>query len=227
MRALQIDQIRERIGALRTDRGPSLGAIEGAPLRLRATHEWFGPSIDRRDWSPPLGVLAALATRGLEAGLLGHVAWIGRRVFPYPPALDRRTLAASVFVDAPSLEARVWAMDLALRAQTPIAVIADARGMTLAQSRRVQLAAAHGNGIGLLARPALEEGALSAAVTRWRIDTDSMGGIRWSMTLLRHKDEPRLMDRARCWIAEWNDGEGLVTRPAVVDGGARRPARTA
>lgn len=200
----------------------------GVSLRVRAVHEWFGGGVGD---GLPLLPLVDVVRRGFSAGVVSRVVWVGRRVFPYPLAiarLDVGLLAASVFVDPPSGAARVWAIDLVLRTATPTAVIADGCGMALAQTRRVQLAAGTGRGIVLLARSSDEEGMLSAATTRWRVEAcASVGGspgaspgVGWRLTLLRNKDQRALTDEARETVVEWSDAQGVVAVPAVVERGA-------
>lgn len=190
---------------------------------MRAVHEWFGGGVGRGDDGLPLLPLVDVVRRGFLAGAVSRVVWVGRRVFPYPLAiarLDAGLLGASVFVDPPSGEARVWAIDLVLRTATPTAVIADGCGMALAQTRRVQLAAGTGRGIALLARSRDEEGVLSAATTRWRVEACASVGVGWRLTLLRNKDQRALTDEARATVVEWSDAQGAIAVPAVVERGA-------
>lgn len=193
-------------------------------LRLGAVHEWFGEGADRGEWHPPLTLLSGLVMHARRQGLLDRVVWIGRRAFPFPGFLDSSTLGASLFVDPPGVEARVWAIDLALRAS--VCVVGDGVGVSLACSRRLQLAAGCGRGIGLLARPGFEERELSAATTRWRVEPGGVGDgrVAWRVTLRRHKDQPALTVDARAWMVEWDDAKGLVVVPAVVADGADRAA---
>ncbi len=218
--ALQ-DQIRT-IGASPDLPRFSWGA--GVALRLGAVHEWFGEGADRGEWHPPLTLLSGLVMHARRQGLLDRVVWIGRRAFPFPGFLDSSTLGASLFVDPPGVEARVWAIDLALRAS--VCVGGDGVGVSLACSRRLQLAAGCGRGIGLLARPGFEERELSAATTRWRVEPGGVGDgrVAWRVTLRRHKDQPALTVDARAWMVEWDDAKGLVVVPAVVADGADRAA---
>ena len=80
------------------------GSASGAPGLVRGcVHEWLGvggPGPARRDrdpreWSPPLLILAHLARRAAcdaaSRGAPASVIWIGRRVWPYPGAIARRT----------------------------------------------------------------------------------------------------------------------------------------
>ncbi len=89
------------------------GSASGAPGLVRGcVHEWFGvggPGPTRRDrgvrgWSPPLLILAHLARRAAcdaaSRGAPASVIWIGRRVWPYPGAIARRTTAVESLATA-------------------------------------------------------------------------------------------------------------------------------
>lgn len=200
----------------------------GGGLAAGALHEWIVDGLA----VPPLRVLMHLARRAMN-GLA--VAWIGRACWPYPPALargwgaDRELLDRSIFVDAASIDERVWAIDLALRCPAVAAVVADASGLGLAATRRLQLAAADGGGIGLLARPSAERGAISAARTRWavRATRSESEGPAWSVELLRCKGVRPVGEGARwivqedhetgdvCVAAHSGDGPGAASRPAA------------
>src|SRR5262245_3565821 len=130
--------------------------LEACRLTRGAVHEWFGEEREKgRAWLPPLALLVDVARR--VAGREGGVVWIGRRVWPYPRAPGMRALLTrSIFVDAPTPGERVWAADVALRCRGAQAVIADASGLKMPESRRLQLAAGAGGVMGLLARPGWE-----------------------------------------------------------------------
>jgi hypothetical protein len=206
---------------------------------------------------PPIAVLVHLAWRALADdaadGEAGSVAWIGRRVWPYPHALltppgaDGRVgqggpdlVRCSLFVDPPGDAERLWAIDLALRCPGFTAVIADGAGLAMAQSRRLQLAAASGRALGLIARPPEEWGMLSAAATRWWMGPDVADGApprrapRWALTLWRCKgrqrrsDHGRAGDLPRSWVLEQDRAQGALRLAAdVVDRSDRAPATTA
>jgi hypothetical protein len=62
-----------------------------------------------------------------------------------PGATDQRLLDRSVFVDPATPAERVWAIELALRCAGVAAVIADGTALSMAESRRLQLAATSTN----------------------------------------------------------------------------------
>jgi protein ImuA len=145
---------------------------------------------------------------------------------------ERLLLERSIFVAPPDDGARLWSIDLALRCAAVAAVIADGRRLTMAATRRLQLAAEAGGALALLARPAAELSQLSAAATRWQVTTVP-GRARpcWSIELLRWKGRatgfagPAGMRR---WQLEWDHAKGVVTSlPAVADRPGAAPVETA
>ena len=176
-------------------------------------HEWFGPPASS---IPPLLLLAWLAEQALVgAPANARVLWIGRAVWPYPPALagpfgvrgseagrrnrwslalertdgrDPRLLRASAFLDPRGLGGRLWTIDAALRCATVAAVVADGSGLDMAATRRLQLAAEAGSALALVARPPGDERQLSAAGVRWRVEAVPEGALpAWRLELLRKK----------------------------------------
>lgn len=168
-------------------------------LRCGMLHEWCGDSpSDGRAWAAPMFLLSHLARR-CERGL---IIWIGKKVWPQPWLLQRPPfptarggvgggdlLQRSVLVDPPNGDDRLWAIDLCLRSPAVGAVIADASGMTIAHSRRLQLAAEAGDALALLARPGRELATASAAAMRWRVGpvASPTSQPRWQIQLIRCK----------------------------------------
>lgn len=202
-------------------------------------HEWFGEDvaadIDRSgngkqgDWRPPLAVLMHLAkqVRPTRQGAAGWVVWVGRRCWPHPHGLvgglvrEERLLARSLWVDPADRASRLWAIDLAARCGDVAVVMADGSGLDMAATRRLQLAAGAGDTLVLLARPPMEEKALSAARTRWRV-TPTVSETpfpRWELALCRCKGGQRGAGREGPgrWLLEGvrSRGQGLVVVPAT------------
>lgn len=189
---------------------------------------------------------------------LPTLIWIGRNIQPHVPSLVhildsiRRDVGAGagaahangfcfesflnrlIFVDPPNDATRLWLIDISLRCPNTI-VIADARGLTMAGSRRLQLSAESGMGIGLLARPSRERGMISAARTRWdisrlrpvpddaRVENKAMNRSesvhpRWLVELFRFKGAASSFYESRHrWIMEVNrhDDHGLCAHPVA------------
>lgn len=230
----RVEIARAALAACEIDRvGGSLGTASesrsgGAEFALRdGLHEWFAgdDSAKGSAWLPPMGVLIGLAWRAVVSGAapgmkLGRrVVWVGRRCWPYPPALvryglsgaDRRLLDASVFIDPASRQERVWAIELAARCAGVGIVIGDGSGLAMAESRRLQLAAK--DTPLLLARPSWETRELSAARTRWRVSALVMDETKdghcqgWAVELLRCKGlRPETPGDARAWFVRQDHG---------------------
>jgi protein ImuA len=166
------------------------------------------------------------------------VLWCGRAERLYGPGLAQLGLdpARLVTVRSARAEDALWVMEEALRCRDLAGAVAEIEGLSLAQSRRLQLAAEAG-GIGFLVRApgratSGELGA-SAAVTRWRIDAlpgapalapGVLGPARWKLELLRCRG-----GRPASFVLERVEGEdgatgGLALAAALRDGPAR-PAR--
>lgn len=184
-----IEQLRSRISRL-TGSGRVLtgktfpfhephldAALPWGGLPAGSLHELVGhaPSIT--------GFLAAFLAR-VRPGR--PILWITSEQQPYAPGLaafglDHRRLTIAW---ARRPQDRLWAFEDALRTPGFAAVIAEVGNADLTETRRLQLAAESGNGLGLLVR---RDAAPSAALTRWRVDTVLGDGRspRWSVTLER------------------------------------------
>lgn len=231
---------------VRTGWGAIDGALGGGGLARGVVHEWFGAGWGQRPcWQVPVRVLSHLALATQDGDARGLIVWIGAGCFAYPLALlrgkdrarpdrtqlDRTILERSVLVAARTVEERAWAIDVSLRCAGVDAVIADASGTRMTESRRFQLAAAAGGTLALLARPPWEERELSAAATRWRVTPgvgDGAGGDvagwdvacpGWTLELLRCKGTRPLAEDARRWAVRVDDETGDVR--LVSDAGDR------
>lgn len=218
-----------RARALLGDAPAESGSRGSLPLRHplgTGLHEWFSA-----DQLPPIAILIGTAWRALRAQPHRRVFWIGRQCWPYPHALvlrgsgepDSLLLDASVFVDARCTSERVWAIDVASRSEGAGLVVADGRGISMAESRRLQLAAEAACTSVQLIRPDAERAELSAARTRWRVaaqpDTDR--GQAWSVELLRTKGgtEAWFASRgARRWVVKRDHATGTIGEWQACDG---------
>jgi hypothetical protein len=173
------------------------------------------------------------------AQVAGAVLWIGRACWPYPPALagmDRGVLGSglldrSLFVDPGTHAERVWAIEQAARCRGAAAVIADGSGLSMAESRRLQLAAERrgaGRGVPvMLSRPSRERGVLSAARTRWLVAPVVTGagdlGVthrqEWAVELLRCKGMRPSAWGARRWVVRRDHATGRFDDWQACDGG--------
>ncbi|MBC7773203.1 MAG: hypothetical protein H7210_11955 [Pyrinomonadaceae bacterium] len=196
----------------------------GGGLAGGALHEWFGvidaPQTRTQRWTPPLLILSHLVRQSVRASKeRPWCLWVGERVWPTPHGMmglesdHRGILARSLFV-APSTEGeRTWAIDLALRV-AGLVVIADASSLSMASTRRLQLAAEAGGSLGLLARPPHERGELSAASTRWEItrSVSTSENPCWQVQLSRCKGLQAI--GTHTVVVERNHGGAVIPVPA-------------
>ena len=189
------------------------------PVRKR-----FGEGLN----GPVTAFAAALAGRAQRARA-APVIWIAPRLpgreSLYGPGLlsfglnPADLVIVRVASDSDFTKTALWAMEEALRAPAVGVVCAEIEEMDLTSSRRLQLAAEAGGGLGLLLRPvsrnSSEETALppTASISRWRISAlpgapaeESWlparlpGRPRWKAELLRVRG-----GRPKTWQLEWRD----------------------
>jgi hypothetical protein len=183
------------------------GDAGGHPLQLACgvVHEFLGAAAGEKNSAGtfPLAILAHLAGASLPdepqpAGVKKHaehrrVIWVGKAIWPRPEWLAPHLLEHSLWVAFPRHEPaqRLWAADLLLRCKAFAAVLVDASGFDIAATKRLQLASRVGLGLCVLARPPNEANILSAAASRWRVETVLSPSPlpRWNVTLLRNKNE--------------------------------------
>ena len=204
-------------------------ALPEGGLALGAVHELIAAD-------PADGSVFDLAARWLglaqrrQAGT--WVLWCGRAERLYGPGLVQLGLdpARLVTVRSARAEDALWVLEEALRCRDLAGAVAEIESMSLAQSRRLQLAAEAG-GIGFLLRAPDRVGGkglgASAAVTRWRIGAlpggsapapGVLGAAHWKLELLRCRG-----GRAASFILEGEeDGAtgGLALAAALRDGPA-------
>jgi protein ImuA len=174
----------------------------------------------------------------------GNVLWIAEDLSRaengalYGPGLDETGIAPErlITVAAPRARDVQWTMEEALRCRAVGMVIGEMRprGIDQVATRRLALAAAAGNALGIILYTAPDD-APSAAVTRWIIGAASsldaershdVGLPRFLARLVRNRRGP-----LGTWNVEWNSVEQrfkLATHSEPVAGAAfDRPHRTA
>lgn len=218
-------ELRARLARLdhgdRTDR-PIL------PLGLAAVDRVLpGGGLARGCLHELCGETERAAAAGFAAALLGrlaadgHALWIGPRGDLYAPGLAAQGLPPErlIVVQARARDARLWALEEALRSPGLTAVLAEVDRLTLTQSRRLQLAAEAQGVTAFLLRPpsacgapnAAPGAAPTAAMTRWRITpladaaTDDASRAweppRWRVELVRCRG-----GRTGAWAIAWREG---------------------
>jgi protein ImuA len=178
--------------------------LPGGGLARGCLHELCGAP----DRGSAAGFAAALLGR-LAAG--GHVAWIGARDDLFAPGLGMQGLPPErlIVVRARARDARLWALEEALRSPGLTGVLAEVDRLTLTQSRRLQLAAEAKGVTAFLLRPLVACEASSAAVTRWRVGPlpDAVtpprrwGPSCWQVELVRCRG-----GRTGAWAIAWREG---------------------
>jgi len=133
----------------------------------------------------------------------------------YGPGLDETGIAPEQLITVAAARARdvLWAMEEALRCRAVGAVIGELRARDIDEvaTRRLALAAAAGNALGLFLRTAPKDDH-SAAVTRWVIGAApsasptasgrGVGAPRLAARLVRNR-----RGHLGTWIVEWNSVE--------------------
>lgn len=211
-------------------------------------------------WAPPAGFSrrhASGSSTGFVAALVARactrrshsasypVVWITLQETLHAPGLMGFGLAAEnlVAVTARDNDEALWVMEECLRADCVGAVVGEIPQVDLKASRRLQLAAEAGGGLGVLLLPAPAQSddgeialAPSAAVTRWLVGAAPsapaagmeklVGVTRWQTRLLRCRG-----GTPRSWCLEWRCetrgfalAAALSDRPVVPGQGARAGA---
>src|SRR5215471_12505543 len=208
--------------------------------------------------APPISGLPAIGSRARArndesaASVLTpgrHVLWIAEDLSlaengaPHGPGLDGIGIAPERLITVAGARERdvLWAMEEALRCRAVGMVIGEIRPHNIDQvaTRRLALAAAAGNALGLILRTAPDDGP-SAAATRWIVGAAPSSAHSGEGDDRRHGVGPprlaaRLVRNRRghlgAWIVEWNSVEQrfeLATHSEPVAGSAfDRPRRTA
>ena len=170
-------------------------ALEGSGSRSGALHEVIADTP-----GAATGFCLALAARLARAG--GAVLWCEHPALDsgrlYPPGLLAYGLDPGrlIVVRARKDTDALWAMEEALRCRGLAAVVGELRTVSLAASRRLQLAAEAGGVTALVLRARDARPAPSAALTRWRVSAT-------------HAELVRCRGQAgQEWVKEWRDATG-------------------
>lgn len=242
---------------------PAIDGVLGGGLSCGALHEiaamhetetaaatGFALALAARQGFPSWRGASRVEERVGSTGIAGrNVLWIAEDLSlaengaPYGPGLDGAGIAPERLITVTAARGRdvLWAMEEALRCRAVGVVIGEmrSRGIDQVMTRRLALAAAAGDTLGLLLRTAPHDEP-SAAATRWIIGATpsqrSSGGDERCHGLV---GPPRLTARLvrnrrghlGAWIVEWNSVEQrfeLATHSEPVAGAAfDRPHRAA
>jgi protein ImuA len=249
--AALIDRLRRKLSAAEAATGlvgctapltlgiPAIDATLGGGLGRGALHEIAAGC--ESETAAATGFALALAARHH-----GSVLWIAEDLSlaengaPYGPGLDETGIAPERLVTVAAARSRdvLWAMEEALRCRAVGVAIGELRARDIDQvaSRRLSLAAAAGDTLGLILRTSPDD-APSAAATRWIISAapslsegderfHGIGPPRFVARLVRNR-----RGHLGAWIVEWNSVEQrfeLATHSQPVAGAAfDRPHRAA
>lgn len=178
-------------------------ALPQGGLQLGATHEFFLqdptqsnelpitiPTIlarsliehtstsDHSPWNAP--------SQGISPLLF---LWIGKRCWPTPFVLPKQHLAQCLFINPPSRELLLWAIDTALRSPSVKSLVADCRDVPPSLLRRFQFAARSSGATAFLLRPSTGNIPVSCAHSQWSISPSPSPheNPTWQLTLERAK----------------------------------------
>jgi protein ImuA len=193
--------------------------LDGGGLATAALHEMVGARPGLSD-----DAAATLFVAGIAARRPGPILWALARRDLFAPGLAAGGLAPDrvLYAEAGSDEDVLAVMEEGLRHGGLGAVIGEVARVTMASTRRLQLAAEESGTTALMLKRWRKAGEdplaiPSAAVTRWRIacapsaelPVEAIGRPRWRLELARQRGgEPHN------WIMEGNDAEGRLALPA-------------
>lgn len=185
---------RTRAGALPFNLAPLDDKLAGG-LALGAVHDVAGGEGAADD------AAATLFAAGILARLSGPVLWCLARPDLFAPGPTQAGLAPDrvIYTEMPDETTRLACGEEGLRHAGFAGVVVELSRLPMAQSRRLQLAAEAGGGLGILLRrwrrPAdiVSFSQPNAAATRWRISAapstplpvPGIGRPRWRVELLR------------------------------------------
>jgi protein ImuA len=213
--------LHEIAAAREADTAAATGFALGlaADGNVQEPHQQLQPHRDA--WTVPQRRSSLLTSPARGQNLFGAntaIVWVADDLTlaehgaPYGPGLDAAGLAPERLITVAAARPRdvLWAMEEALRCRAIGLVIGEIRSREIdtVTTRRLSLAAAAGNTLGLLLRPSPGE-ETSAAVTRWIVATTpaapsphSIGPPRLAARLIRNR-----RGHLGTWIVEWNRTE--------------------
>jgi len=219
--AEQIRRLRQRGHAppARCPSGlPALDAALGGGFTTGAIHELVAPAAGAPAYSIALRVAARAAVRHR------WILYIDTQQDLYPPALAQLgvPLTRLVVVRTPHWADAWWVCEQALRCPAVAAVVLPVRTVDAYVSRRLQLAAETGGGLGLLIRRE-EHGEPTFAATRLQLEPlVGAGGVRRARVTVRKMREGRPREP---FVVELPDAADSVPAHSVFGDGASAARR--
>lgn len=117
------------------------------------------------------------------------IAWIGKGSWPTPFALPHHLLSSCIFLDPPTKDLTLWAIETALRSPLIKLVIAECPKVPLITTRRFSLHAKAHRTTAFLLRSPKDMNAPSSSATKWSLTPtpSSHHHPLWNLTLERSK----------------------------------------
>lgn len=154
------------------------------------------------------GFLSGLLSVLMDGG--GACLWINRSRQTFPVSLTMFDVAPEriIFMDLTKERDVLWVMEEALKCKGLAAVIAELDGLSMTESRRLQLAAEESQVTGFVLRTNARNINTTACVARWQViplpsetedDLPGVGFPRWQVDLLRVRN-----GKPGSWIMEWS-----------------------
>jgi protein ImuA len=212
--------------------GFALALTARAALASAASGQRGNSISARAGHSPEVGSSAHSNARGRETIWIAEDLSLAENGAAYGPGLPEIGIAPERLLTVTAARGRdvLWAMEEALRCRAVGVVIGELRGRDIdtVATRRLSLAAAAGNTLGLILRAAPDD-APSAAATRWIIGAVQSVRIRDGerLHLVASRLAAHLIRNRRgplgAWIVEWNSVEQrfeLATHSEPVAGAA-------
>jgi len=180
-------------------------AFPGGGFPLGAIHEFS--TADEASAAATSGFLSVLLAALMKKS--GLCLWVstGRNLFP--PALKKLGVEPHrvIFIDVRQQADVLWVMEQSLRCKALVAVVAELRDVSFAESRRLQLAVENSQVSGFLHRRQPRSENTLACASRWKISPlpsrsdEGLPGVgfpRWQVELLKVKN-----GRPGIWQFEW------------------------
>lgn len=210
--------------------GPMNAAFPGNTFPVGAIHEFISPSEASAASASGflLGLLATLMKKG------GICMWIsaGRRLFP--PALKFFGVEPHriIFIDVRREKDALWSMEQGLKCNALVAVVAELRDISFAESRRLQLAVENSRVTGFLHRQYPRTENTTACVSRWKIRplaSRAPGGLPGVGFPCMEVELVKIRNgKPGIWQLEWRDGAFrhiLAQRPVALESAVTKKVR--
>jgi protein ImuA len=186
-----------------------LGEIEqafpGGVFPKKAIHEFI--TLAPEDAAASDGFIAGLLAILMEDGAACIWVSTSRRLFPASLSSFNVSPDRIIFMDVKTEKEILWITEEALKCEGLAAVVAELSGLSLVESRRLQLAVEESGVTGFILRKDPNKSTSTVATARWRISplpTDTENGMpgigfpKWQVELLKVRN-----GNPGKWVMEW------------------------